>query len=154
DNGTPADPGDDFLPAPDLGADGVSNAGDVDGNGRLDPGETWTYRRTDLPAVVGQYSNLARVTGRDVLGGTLGASDPANYSGVPAAIRVAKRVNGDDADTPTGPLVATGCPVTFTYTVTNPGQLPLSGVTLVDDDATPGNPADDFSPTFLGGDAD
>jgi hypothetical protein len=44
-------------------------------------------------------------------------------------------------------------PVTYNYQVTNPGATALSGVSLVDDNATPTNPADDFHPTFTGGDA-
>jgi uncharacterized repeat protein (TIGR01451 family) len=43
-------------------------------------------------------------------------------------------------------------PVTYTYTVTNPGTTPLANVNVVDDNATPGYPADDFHPTFTHGD--
>ena len=47
-----------------------------------------------------------------------------------------------------------GSTVTFTYLVTNAGNVPLSGVTVRDDNGTPANPADDFNATFVGGDAD
>ena len=50
-----------------------------------------------------------------------------------------------------------GALVTFGYFVTNPGPLALGGVTVVDDNATPGDPGDDVimtiaSPQFVGGD--
>jgi archaellum component FlaF (FlaF/FlaG flagellin family) len=46
-----------------------------------------------------------------------------------------------------------GSSVTFEYVVTNPGTVPLSGVTVTDDNGTPADPADDFAPTFRNGDA-
>ena len=49
-------------------------------------------------------------------------------------------------------MLTPGAPVTFTYVVTNPGTVPLSNVTVTDDNGTPGNTADDFLPTFTGGD--
>ncbi|MCP4426078.1 MAG: hypothetical protein GY803_16420, partial [Chloroflexi bacterium] len=52
---------------------------------------------------------------------------------------------------------AIGAEVTFGYFVTNPGNLPLSGVEVVDDNATPDDVSDDVSftinsPEFVGGD--
>src|SRR5262249_34999103 len=41
-------------------------------------------------------------------------------------------VNGQDADTPTGPHVAAGSTVTFTYVVTNTGAVPLANVAVTD----------------------
>src|SRR5215471_2935699 len=41
--------------------------------------------------------------------------------------------------------VCSGGSTTYTYTVTNPGGVPLT-VNVVDDNGTPGNTADDFSP--------
>jgi hypothetical protein len=53
---------------------------------------------------------------------------------------------GEDADTPTGPEAVVGDTVTWNYVVTNPGAVPISDVTVVDDHGTPGNASDDFSP--------
>ena len=50
-----------------------------------------------------------------------------------AAIDIEKLTNGADADTATGPLVAVGDPVTFTYEVTNTGNVGLENVVVVDD---------------------
>ena len=69
-------------------------------------------------------------------------------------INLVKLTNGTDNDTPTGPIVPVGSTVTFTYVVTNTGNVPLSGVTVRDDNGTPADPADDFDATFVGGDAD
>ncbi len=38
--------------------------------------------------------------------------------------------------------------ITYTYTVTNSGNQTLTGFTLSDDNFTPGDTSDDFSPTF------
>ena len=48
-------------------------------------------------------------------------------------IQVVKFVNGQDADSPTGPHVAAGSTVTFTYVVTNTGNVPLANVVVTDD---------------------
>ncbi|MGK2925682.1 MAG: DUF7507 domain-containing protein [Lysobacterales bacterium] len=51
-----------------------------------------------------------------------------------ASIGIEKATNGQDADNPTGPSIAVGAPVTWTYAVTNNGQLPLSNVVVSDSD--------------------
>jgi subtilisin-like proprotein convertase family protein len=82
--------------------------------------------------------------------------DPSHHVGrLPgAALRIEKATNGEDADTPTGPIVPVGEPVTFTYAISNTGGTPLANVVVRDDSGTPGEPGDDFMPVFLGGDAD
>ena len=64
----------------------------------------------------------------------------------PPAIDIEKHTNGVDADNPTGPEIPAGSLVTWTYTVTNTGPHELFGVSVVDDNGTPGDTADDFSP--------
>ena len=60
-------------------------------------------------------------------------SNPANHFGDAAAIHIVKLINGQDDDAPTGPHVPVGSTVTFTYVVTNTGNVPLANVTVVDD---------------------
>jgi uncharacterized repeat protein (TIGR01451 family) len=115
-------------------------SGDTNGNGLLDLTETWTYTRT-ATALAGQQTNVGTVTGNDGNNppGTLVTdTDPANYLGVlPAAIQIVKFVNGQDANTPTGPHVAAGSTVTFTYVVTNTGTVTLANVSVTDDKLGP-----------------
>ena len=54
-------------------------------------------------------------------------------SGAQAAIDLEKATNGQDADTPPGPLVAVGSPVAWTYVVTNTGTETLDPVRVGDD---------------------
>jgi hypothetical protein len=48
------------------------------------------------------------------------------------AINIEKYTNGVDADLPTGPFVPVGGAVTWTYVVTNTGNVPLSNINVID----------------------
>jgi Tol biopolymer transport system component/protocatechuate 3,4-dioxygenase beta subunit len=48
-------------------------------------------------------------------------------------IQLVKYTNGEDANTPTGPLIEIGDPVTWTYVITNIGNTRLANITLTDD---------------------
>ena len=56
-----------------------------------------------------------------------------------------------DADLTT--VQAVGKTVTYTYLVTSTGNVAIASVDVVDDNATPGMPSYDFSPTYVSGDA-
>jgi uncharacterized repeat protein (TIGR01451 family) len=115
----------------------TSFTGDTNGNDLLDLTETWTYTQT-ATALAGQQTNVGTVTGQDPNTGTpVTDNNPANYFGDAAAIQIVKFVNGQDADTPTGPHVAVGSTLTFTYVVTNTGNVPLANVTVSDDKLGP-----------------
>ena len=115
----------------------TSFTGDTNGNGLLDLTETWTYTKT-ATAVAGQQTNVGSVTGQDAYtAATVTDNNPANYFGDAPAINIVKFVNGQDADTPTGPHVAAGSTVTFTYVVTNTGNDPLANVVVTDDKLGP-----------------
>jgi hypothetical protein len=68
-------------------------------------------------------------------------------------VDVKARVNGQDADSPTGPTLMAGGTAAFTYVVTNPGNVPLSSILVKDNNGTPGNVADDFNAVYSSGDA-
>jgi hypothetical protein len=138
---------------PDVGADDFSPtfvSGDTNGNGALDPGETWLYRATGI-VVVGQYGNTAKATGMQ---GTtpLAATDKAYYVGT-TGIRIVKLANGDDANAAPGIVLSVGAPVVYTYQVIGSSAVPLTNVVVADDNGTPGVTGDDFSPRFVSGDA-
>ncbi len=75
----------------------------------------------------GQHTNLATVTATGA-GRTVTDSDAANYFGADGGIRVVKVTNGSD-----GPHILSGSAVTWTYTVTNTGNIALGNVHLTDD---------------------
>ncbi|MBM4090494.1 MAG: hypothetical protein FJ276_13890 [Planctomycetes bacterium] len=143
DNGTPGDPLDDFSP--------TFSGGDANSNAMLDPGETWTYTATRV-VTAGPYTNEGRVTAEDLGGTQVTDTDPSNHFGVAAQVNIVKSTNGQDANTAPGPALPVGSTATFTYVVTNPGNVALGTVTVRDDAGTPGSTGDDFSPTFVSGD--
>lgn len=50
-----------------------------------------------------------------------------------AKIRIVKLTNGQDANSPPGPTLPQGSPVTWTYVVSNLGSIALTNVQVVDD---------------------
>jgi uncharacterized repeat protein (TIGR01451 family) len=79
----------------------------------------------------GQYANLGTVTATLPDESVSGASDPSHYFGQLLVLQ--KATNGQDADLPPGPTVMPGSPVTWTYTVTNPGPATVTGLAVTDD---------------------
>jgi hypothetical protein len=104
--------------------------------GGLAPGATVETTFT-APWQSGQHTDSARASGSftDDAGNTTAPSDTddANYFGGTPGVRVVTSVNGQNADSPTGPHVPFGSTVTFTYVVTNAGNVVLANVTVTDD---------------------
>ena len=96
-------------------------------------------------AAEGDYENTGTVTAVGSAGTPVTDDDPSHYYGVVSEIHVEKFTNGVDADTPTGPNIPVGSPVTWTYQVTNPGNVRITNVALVDDKGV--------TPRFVSGDA-
>jgi hypothetical protein len=97
-------------------------------------------------AVAGPYSNTATVTGIGVMPtGTVPVTDTdvSSYFGTAPAIELTKLTNGVEAEEPPGPSLTMGEPVTWTYLVRNTGNVPLTGILVVDDIGTAGEPGDD-----------
>ncbi|UWZ79639.1 hypothetical protein L9S41_18450 [Geoalkalibacter halelectricus] len=97
----------------------------------LMPGESMTCTGQGI-AMEGQYANLGTATG-EYNGITVEDTDPSHYFGAAAAIDIEKYTNGEDADDPSGPIVAVGSPVEWTYVVTNIGNVELINVMVSDD---------------------
>jgi uncharacterized protein with FMN-binding domain len=132
DNGTPGIYSDDWSP--------TYLSGD-DGDKILQTNETWFYQTTGT-ADAGQYENIANVSGWyrscDICGDSTSIkvcdSDISHYYGyIPhPEIDLEKYVNGEDADSPTGPVVSVGSVVTFNFEVINIGDVDLTNVVIED----------------------
>ena len=88
-------------------------------------------------AVIGNYANIASVTGTPPSGFDVNDTDPSNYRVTPtvagAAIDVEKATNGVDADTANDAVILTKDDVvTWSYVVRNIGNVELN-VTVTDD---------------------
>ena len=98
----------------------------------LQPQESMTCTGSGV-AVAGQYANIGTVTGIPPAGPPVTSTDPSHYFGAAPAIVIKKYTNGEDADTPTGPKIPIGGAVTWTYIVTNTGNVTLAQVNVTDD---------------------
>jgi len=102
----------------------------------LGPGRSMTCTGHGV-AVTGQYANVGTVTGIDPEDTTVSDSDPSHYFGVEdeptAEIDLEKATNGHDADSGPGPELTLGSPVTWTYVVTNVGEVELLDLQVTDD---------------------
>ena len=134
DNGTPDNPGDDIAVCSLTSlAPSLSETCSLDGTARE-----------------GQYTNIATASGTPQGGSPLSASDASHYFGVSPAISLVKKTNGEDANTTPGPYIPVGGAVSWSYVVTNTGNVALSSVTVVDDNGTPSNPGDDVTICVIG----
>jgi uncharacterized repeat protein (TIGR01451 family) len=108
-------------------------SGDTNSNSLLDPSETWIYTgkanltatTTDTATATGSANGL---TATDVAYATVVLSPTGTV--VPPLINVIK--TPDPLALPAG-----GGTVTYTYTVTNPGVIPLSNVSVTDNKVSP-----------------
>ncbi|MBZ9847267.1 hypothetical protein LB565_04590 [Mesorhizobium sp. CA14] len=136
------------APVAVLGADNIHNIGDTNDDGKLDLGEAWVYTASGV-AGTGSYSNIGTASGSFTDDashtGTDTATDGSSYFGADPHITLDKKTNGVDH----GLNIFQGQPVTWTYDVTNDGNVALTNVVVKDDNGTPGNTSDDFNATAI-----
>jgi len=82
-------------------------------------------------------TNTATVSGQDPLGNDVTDSDSAAVNIISPAIEVTVTSNQT--------IIYSGQAVTYTYQITNTGDVTLTNVTLVDDKGTPGDSNDDIT---------
>ena len=99
----------------------------------LGPGESMDCTASGT-SIEGQYRNLGTVKARSPSNRVIEDSDPSHYLGQVAqpAIDIQKSTNGEDADSAPGPVIPLGAPVTWTYVVTNSGNVTLNNVVVTD----------------------
>lgn len=108
------------------GVSPVYVSGDLNDNGLLDPDETWIFEASGI-AVTGAYSNTGTADSEE----TGSVTDTSNYFGVNAIIAINK-VTIDGQNSGDGLNILAGSPIKWRYTVTNNGNVPLSGITVTD----------------------
>ena len=127
-NYTLTNPGDDPLSnivvTDDKGLAVVFISGDTDGDSKLDPGETWIYTAT-ANNLTEDVINIGTATGTDSKGGTVSDNDTAEVNVINPAIAINKTASSE--------FIYTGNDVTYNYTLTNPGDDPLSDIVVIDD---------------------
>ncbi|MBI1293940.1 hypothetical protein GC175_03140 [bacterium] len=119
----------------DLCSPVVWDGGDTNGNFLLDLAESWIYR-CSMPLTV-DTTNNARVVAADPLNGPVSAQDSAFVDVINPALALQKVAS------PT--TLLSGGVVTYSYTVTNPGDVAITNLALADDTCSP--------VTLTGGDA-
>jgi len=101
----------------------------------LAAGESMTCTASGT-AQIGQYANVGAVTGQPSCGNPVSDDDPSHYYGTDPddpGLTIVKLTNGQDANTAPGPEIAAGSTVTWTYIVTNTGNVTLSNLKVTDD---------------------
>ncbi len=96
-----------------------------------DPGSTMTCLAGGT-AGTGDYSNVGTVVGTSPIIGAIEDSNPDKYFGAQPAIKIVTKTDYTDNDAAPGPFVHVGEPVTWTYEVTNTGNVTLNNVAVSD----------------------
>ncbi len=95
------------------------------------------------PALLGQYSNIGTATGIAPTGVSVSDTDASNYFGANPGIKLVKKTNGQDANSPPGVYILSGAAVNWAYELTNTGNVSLSDLVIKDDNGTPSTQTDD-----------
>ena len=109
-------------------------AGDANQSQVLEPNETWVYSCSRM--LTADITSVASATALDPTGLPLEATATLSVNVITPAIGLAKTVDK--------PLAKFGEQITYTYAVTNQGNVPLSNVVMVDDVCA--------TPSFIAGD--
>jgi hypothetical protein len=88
DNGTVANTADDFTASPTLLSGTTFNIGDTNKDGKLNPGESWTFTASGT-AVAGSYSNIGTASGTATGGNPVPKTDLSSYFGTADVAQIA-----------------------------------------------------------------
>ena len=100
----------------------------------LAPGATMTCEQPGL-AAGGQYTNIVSVWSTDfVTPIPITDTDISHHFGlITPTIQIKKYTNGQSADAPPGLALVNGTVITWTYVVTNAGNVPFNAISIIDD---------------------
>ena len=129
-----------------FGAQLATHIGTVYYNPASDPDFEFTILDFDgLPGHGGQLRafDVGAFMG-SLVDGAIGEDDMVGSTS-PAIINIVKMTNGTDNNSPTGPYIPVGDPVTWTYNVTNPGSGNLTNIVVTDSEAG-------VTPAYVSGD--
>jgi uncharacterized repeat protein (TIGR01451 family) len=102
--------------------------GDTNNNAKLDVGEFWTYTCTQTLSIT--TTNTAKANGKDEIGNAVTEKTAtATVAVIKPAIAITKSASSTD--------VVQGASVTYTYKVTNPGDVALGAIVVSDDKCSP-----------------
>jgi hypothetical protein len=101
--------------------------GDDNLDGKLDPGETWTY--TCIQSLTTDTTNIATFTAKDSGGSTVTKTAQESVDVISPNLAVLKSADRT--------ISGKGDTVNYTYEVTNPGDDPLTSVNVTDDKCAP-----------------
>jgi uncharacterized repeat protein (TIGR01451 family) len=102
--------------------------GDTNNNAKLDVGEFWTYTCTQTLSIT--TTNTAKANGKDELGNAVTEKTAtATVAVIKPAIAITKSASAIS--------IVQGASVTYTYKVTNPGDVALGAVAVSDDKCSP-----------------
>lgn len=123
------------------------NIGDTNADHTLQPGESWVFSCSTNLTIADDgktVHNIGTASGQPVAGGTVQSTDDANVTLLTPAITIVKTA-GDAPDGGTYSTESFPDNVTYHYAIENTGELDLFNITVVDDNGTPGNTADDIT---------
>ena len=86
-------------------------------------------------ATTGQYGNTATVKGT-FNNELYSDSDASYYFGATPSIALELYTNNQPADSPTGPYLLSGTSISWTYAITNTGNVALTKLVVTDDQGT------------------
>jgi len=119
----------DVLVTDDKAQHVIYQSGDTNGDGKLDTDETWVFTATYNVTTddVSPLVNNAAAAGTNAQSETIIAWATASVDILRPAIAITKTAESAQAHE--------GDTITYTYTITNPGNTPLSAISVTDDKA-------------------
>jgi len=122
------------------------NVGDTNTNDTLQPGESWVFSCATNLSIADDgktVHNIGTASGQPLVGDQVSSQDDADVTLLVPGIAIVKTA-GDAPDGGTYTTESFPDNVTYHYAIENTGELDLFNVTVVDDNGTPANTADDI----------